>query len=238
MAANKREMMAKIEASQARMMAKMEAIDAKRRARERKMEADTREMTATIKSDQDEMIKAQACREATEFCLEKTMALPETTEACEEKTMALPETTEACPVKTRAFLEKKEPTPEEAQAVAKPQEVPEGATGEETIGAAKDRSRDPGLAVGCRGQLKPRTKRDGRLRQEYASTVGQPTRPAVPAMRKGALRKGPGKKCRSGLRGQNKASRNGKGGRIVKRDQQPAVGYRSPVKRQTKNKVV
>jgi hypothetical protein len=57
-------------------------------------------------------------------------------------------------------------------------------------------------------------------------------------MRKGGLRKGPGKKCSSGVRGQNKASRNRKRGRILKRDQQPAVGYRNPLKRHTKNKVV
>jgi hypothetical protein len=103
--------------------------------------------------------------------------------------------------KTEAFLEKKEPAPKEIKAVAEPQEVPEGATGEETIGTAKDRCRDLRLAVGCRRQLKTRTKRNGRVRQEYAATVGRPTRRTVPAMRKGGLRKGPGKKCRSGIRG-------------------------------------
>jgi hypothetical protein len=117
--------------------------------------------------------------------------------------------------KTEACLEKKEPTTEETEAVEKSQEVPEGATDEETIGAAKDRSRDLRLAVGCSGQLKTRTKHDGRLRQECAATVGRPTRRTVPAMRKGGLRKGPGKKCRSGIRGQSKASRDEKSRRML-----------------------
>jgi hypothetical protein len=101
--------------------------------------------------------------------------------------------------------------------VEKFQEVPNGATDEETIGAAKDRSRDLRLAAGCRGQFKKRTKRDGGFRQEYTATVGRPTRRIVPAMRKGKLRSGPGKKCRSGLRGQSKASRNGQTKMIGKR---------------------
>jgi hypothetical protein len=124
----------------------------------------------------------------------------------------------ACRGVTPACLEEEEPTPQGTEAVAKSQEVPEGATGEETIGAAKDRSRDLRLAVGCRGRLKTRTKRDGRVRQVYAASVGQPTRCFIPAMRKGGLRKGPGKKCRSGtgqkcrrigMRGPGKTSGNG-----------------------------
>jgi hypothetical protein len=116
-------------------------------------------------------------------------------DSCLGKTKASPETTDACPVKTEA---KREPTPEEIEAVEEPQEVPEGATGEETIGAAKDRSRDLCLAVGCHGQLKTRTKRNGWVRQEYAATVGRPTRCTVPAMQEGTLQS-----CRanSGTRG-------------------------------------
>jgi hypothetical protein len=48
-----------------------------------------------------------------------------------------------------ACLEKKVSTPEETEAVAEPQEVPEGATDEETIGVTEDRSRDLRLAIGC-----------------------------------------------------------------------------------------
>jgi hypothetical protein len=108
---------------------------------------------------------------------------------------------------THTSLEKKEPTQEETKAVAEPQEVPEGVTGEKMIGAAKDRSRNLHLAVGCRGQLKTQTRGDGRVRQEYAATVGWPTRRTVPAMRKGGLRKGLGNKChRTGLRGPGKTS--------------------------------
>jgi hypothetical protein len=119
---------------------------------------------------------------------------------------------------TETFLERKGSAPEETEAVEKSQEVPEGATDEETIGAAKGRSRDLRLAVGCRGQLKMRTKRDGRFRQECAATVGRPTRRTVLAMGKGKLRSGPGKKCRSGIQGQSKAFQNGKRGRIGKRE--------------------
>jgi hypothetical protein len=52
---------------------------------------------------------------------------------------------------TEAYPEKKEPTLEEIEVVEKPQEVPEGATDKETIGASKDRTRELRLAVGCRG---------------------------------------------------------------------------------------
>jgi hypothetical protein len=176
-------------------------MDANKRELMAKMDASQEEMKATIRSGQEEIIKGitGACRESTEVYLEKTKALPETTEAC--------------PVKTRACLEKKEPTPEETEAVEEPQEVPEGATGEETIGAAKDRSRDLRLAVGCRGHLKTRTKRDGRVRQECAATVGRPTRRFVPA-----LRKGPGMKCRgSGTKGRGIAAGSRMRGMIRKR---------------------
>jgi hypothetical protein len=125
---------------------------------------------------------------------------------------------EACGRKTEAFLEKKKSAPEETEVVAEPQEVPEGATDEETIGAAKDLSRDRHLAVWSRGQLKTRTKRDGSSRQECAAAIGRPIRRTVPAMRKGKLRRGPGKKCRSGIGRRGKTPGNGVRGRIMKRD--------------------
>jgi hypothetical protein len=129
-----------------------------------KMESSQEEMKAAIRRGQEERIKALkgACREATNAWLGETKASPETTEAHEGRT-------EAC--------------------LEKSQEVPKGATGEETIGATEDRSRDLRLAVGCRGPLKTRTRRDGRVRQKYAATVGRPTRRTVTAMRKGELRK-------------------------------------------------
>jgi hypothetical protein len=126
------------------------------------------------------------------------------------ETKASPETMEACEGKMEAFLEKKELTPEETEAMAEFQEIPNGVTDEEMIGTAKDRSRGLPLAIGCHRQLKTRTKRDGGSRQECAATVGWPTRRTVPAMRKGKLRRGPGKECSNGIRGQSKASRNEK----------------------------
>jgi hypothetical protein len=160
-------------------------------------------------------------------------------DACLGETKALPETTEACAVKTRACLEKREPAPEETEPVAETKGVPEGATEQETIGATEDRPRNLRLAVRCRRRLKTRTKHDGRLRQECAATIGRLTRRSIPAIRKGGLWKGPGRMCRrSCIRGQTKASRNGKRGRIVGQYQQPAVGYRSPLTQHTKDIVV
>jgi hypothetical protein len=119
---------------------------------------------------------------------------------------------------THACLkEEEEPAPEEAEAVAEPKEVSEGATDEETTGAAKDRSRDLRLAVGCRGQLRTRTKRDGGSRQECAAAVGRPTRLTAPAMRKRHVRRGPAKKCRSGIGGRGITSGNGMRGKIRER---------------------
>jgi hypothetical protein len=117
---------------------------------------------------------------------------------------------------THACLEeKKEPNAEETEVVEASQEVPEGATDKETIGAAKDRSRDLRLAVGCHGQLKTWTEHDGGSWQECAA-VGRPTHHTVPAMRKGHVRRGPGKKRCRGLKGRSKAVQNGKREMIVK----------------------
>jgi hypothetical protein len=127
--------------------------------------------------------------------------------SCLEKMKASPETTEACPMKTRACLGEKESTPEETEVVVEPHEVPKGAMDEETIGATEDECEDLCLAVGCRRQLKMRTKRDGRLRQECAATIRWLTRHTVPAMRKGGLGKGLGKKCCSDIRGKTSGSR-------------------------------
>jgi peptidoglycan hydrolase CwlO-like protein len=71
---------------------------------------------------------------------------------------------------THACLEEEEkPAPEKTEIVAKPHEVPEGATEQDTIGVTEDRSRDLHLAAGCRGRLKTWTKHDGPLRQECAT---------------------------------------------------------------------
>jgi hypothetical protein len=164
-----RERKAYKEEMMARMEAKMEANQQKMDAIEQRMMAKMDAMQATMDSQLEE----------TMACLGETKASSETTESCEGES-------HACPLKTEA---EKESAPEDTGAVAEPQEVPEGATDEETIGATEDRSRDLRLAVGCRRQLKTRTKPDDRLRQECAAAVGRPTRRSVPAMRKGGLRR-------------------------------------------------
>jgi hypothetical protein len=129
-------------------------------------------------------------------------------------------TLRACPEKMEACLEeKKESTLEETETVAEPEEVPERATKQETSEAAEDRTGEQRRAVGCSGRLKTRTKRDGRLRQECAATVGRPTRRFVPALRKEGLRKGPGKECRSGIRRPGRTFRSRIDGRSLKQRQ-------------------
>jgi hypothetical protein len=101
--------------------------------------------------------------------------------------------------------------------VAQPEEVPERATEQETVEATEDRTGEQRRAVGCHGRLKTRTKCDGRLRQECAATVGRPTCRFVPALRKGGLRKGPGKRChRNGVRGPGETSGSRMEGRGLK----------------------
>jgi hypothetical protein len=150
------------------------------------------------------------------------------------------EGTDACEGVTHAYLEEeKEPTPEKTEAVEKPQEVPDRETDTETSGGIEDRTGEQRLAVRRHRQRKKRAQGNGGPRQKFAAFRGGFTRHAIPALRKGHVRKRPGKRYRRrSIRGQGKAPRNGKRGRIVKKDQQPAVGYRNPLKRQTKNNVV
>jgi hypothetical protein len=143
---------------------------------------------ATIRCGQEQLIaKLKADRE-------EMTAWGTETKACREAT-------ETCEGNTEAFLEK-ESALEEPKAVAETEEVPEGATDEEAIRVTEDRSRNLRLAIRCRRRLKTWTKRDDRLRQECAATIRRPTHRFVPALRKGGLWKGPGKKCRSGTGGQ------------------------------------
>jgi hypothetical protein len=179
----------------------LELILARMDANERKMDSNHERMMAKMDAW---LGKTEACREATEDCEERT-------KACLE--------------------EEKEPAPEEPKAVAESGEVLEGATDEETSGGTEDRTGEQRLAMRRHRQQKKRAQVNGEPRQKFAAARGRFTRRAVPAMRKGHVRKGPGMKCRrSGIRGPGKTS----GTRIVKRDQQRAVGCRSPLKRHTK----
>jgi hypothetical protein len=106
---------------------------------------------------------------------------------------------------------KKELAPEETEAMAEPQEVPEGATDEEMSGGTEDRAGKQHLAVRRHGQLKKQAQGNGGPRQKFAAARGWFTRCAIPALIKGHARRGPGMKCRrSGLKGQSKAFRKGK----------------------------
>jgi hypothetical protein len=126
---------------------------------------------------------------------------------------------------THAYLE-------EEPAVEEPQDVHIGATDEEAIRATEDRAGEQRLAVRRHRQRKKRAQVNGGPRQKFAALF---TRRAIPAMRKGHIRRGPGKRChRNSVRRPGRTS----GTRIVKRDWQPAVGYRSPLKPRTKVTVV
>jgi hypothetical protein len=101
--------------------------------------------------------------------------------------------TEACPEVTLAYLEEKEPAPDEPKVVAEQQEVPEGATDEEGFGATEYRTGEQCLAMRRHRQRKKRAQGNGGPRQKFAAARGRFTRRAVPAMRKGHVRRGPGK---------------------------------------------
>jgi hypothetical protein len=101
---------------------------------------------------------------------------------------------------TETFLEEKESAPEETEAVTEPQEVPEGATDKETFGATEDRAGEQRLAVRCHGQLKKRAQDNGGPLQKFAAVRGRFTRRAVPALRKGHRRRGPGQALGNGIR--------------------------------------
>jgi hypothetical protein len=189
----------------------MEAIEAEYRARRREIDANLRERLANIEATFKELNTMEQLMEfmKTQFgSLERKMdsnqeRMDGKMDYNQEKTETAINSLRSCLEVTHACLvERKEPAPEETEVVAETEEVPEGATDEEAIGAAKDRSRNRRLAVRCRGRLKTRTKCDGRVRQDCAATVGRPTRRFVPALHKGGFRRGPGKKCRSGTGGQ------------------------------------
>jgi hypothetical protein len=91
---------------------------------------------------------------------------------------------------------------------------------EEKFGATKDRAGELRLVLRRRSQLKKRAQEKGEPRQKFAAFRGRFTRRAVPAMRKGHVRRGPGKRCRrSGVRGPGKTFRSRLDGRRLKQRQ-------------------
>jgi hypothetical protein len=106
-----------------------------------------------------------------------------------------------------------EPTPDKTEVVAESWEVPKGGTDEETRAGTEDRTGEQRLAMRCHRQRKKRAQVNGGPRQKFAAARKQFTRCAVPAMRKGHVRRGLGTKCRhGGIRGPGKASCAGKKG--------------------------
>jgi hypothetical protein len=117
-------------------------------------------------------------------------------------------------------LEEEEQTPKETEAVEEPQDVPIGATDEEVIRANEDRTGEQRPAVKRHKQRKKRAQVDGEPRQKFAAFYGCFTRRAVPALHKGHVRRGPGKRCRrSGIRGPGKTFRSRIDGRRLKQRQ-------------------
>jgi hypothetical protein len=204
----------RMDADKEESMAKVERL----LADNREIKADNAEMMATMRRGEEEMIKAI------------TGASQESTEACEVKVKALPEKTEACPEVTHACLEEeKEPAPEESESVAEPEEVPERTTEQETGQVAEDRTGELRLAIKRRRQRKKRAQIDGEPRQKFAAFRGWLTRRAVPATRKGHVRKGPGKRCRrNGVRGPGETSGTRMGGRSLKKRQTRDVVRETP----------
>jgi hypothetical protein len=86
---------------------------------------------------------------------------------------------------------------EKSTAVAVHQEVPN-----EDAGSGD--CRGPALAVRRLGRPQKRTQGDGGSQQNLVAARGRLTRRAVPALRKGPSRRGPGKTTSSGIRGQRR----------------------------------
>jgi hypothetical protein len=120
----------------------------------------------------------------------------------------------------RKMEEEKKRAAEETEAVAESREVSERATDEETSGGTEDRAGELRLAVRRHIQRKKRAQVNGGPRQNFAAARGRFTRHAVPAMRKGHVRRGPGMKYRrSGVRGPGKTFHSRIDGRSLKQRQ-------------------
>jgi hypothetical protein len=92
---------------------------------------------------------------------------------------------------------------EKSEAVAVRQEVPNKEAEVETILALEDRYGDRRLTVGRRGRPEKWAQGDGGSRQKLAPARGRLTHRAIPALRKGRSRRGPGKTTGNGIRGRS-----------------------------------
>jgi hypothetical protein len=235
--ANKAELEAVRKADKEESMAKMERL----LANNREMKADKEEMMATIRSGQKEMIKAitGASQESMEACEEKAeMAINSIYSELEGKINARMEYAVAVADKqTQALHEELNQKVEEAERCvqASIDTRTENFQDDITSTGTKDRTGEQRLAMRRHRQRKKWAQVNGGPRQKFAAFRGRFTRRAIHVMRKGHVRRGPGKRChRNGVRRPGRTC----GTRIVKRDRQPAVGYRSPLKRRTKVTVV
>jgi hypothetical protein len=92
---------------------------------------------------------------------------------------------------------------EKSEAAAVLQEVFNEEAEMETLGELEDRYGDQRPAVRRRGWPKKWTHGDGGSRQIMAAALGRFTRRAVPALRQGRSRRGPGEKTGKGTRGRS-----------------------------------
>jgi hypothetical protein len=90
------------------------------------------------------------------------------------------------------------------EVTTKHQDVPKEETMAETIGALEDKYGDWQLAIGCCQQLKEWIQGDGGSPQKLTTSCRWFTHCAVPALRKGHGRRGPGKVLSNGIGGRSR----------------------------------
>jgi hypothetical protein len=104
-----------------------------------------------------------------------------------------------------------EANPEETEAAVERQELFKEELNNENVGSSEDRSGEQRLAVRRRRGAKKRTQDSVGSRQKVSAARKRVIRRAIPAVRKGNIRKGPGKN--------NAAKGESRGKMLVKRQQ-------------------
>jgi hypothetical protein len=193
-----------------------------------RMDADKAELKAERKADHEEMMAGLKSLNVTlSAWLEKTHAcLEESKEAAPEETEVVAEPQEVLDGEMEV---EEEPTPEETEVVVESREVPKGGTDEETSEGTEDQTGEQRLAMRRHRQQKKRAQVNGGPQQKSAAARRRFTRRVVPVMRKGHIRRGPGKRCRhNGVRGPGKISGIRMGGQSPKQWQIQDVVRETP----------